>query len=146
MKMLGIAIAIAADLFKDVTDAQGEPYILHCLKVMEDSEDEEEAVCSVVHDVPEDCFPTIEKGIQYLRERGISETCLKTIDLLSHRKDEDYISVYIRRIATERRATRIKKKDLRHNSDLTRIKGALTKKHFDKVEKYHTAYTYLSNI
>jgi hypothetical protein len=41
-------------------------------------------------------------------------------------------------------ATEIKKKDLEDNCNLTRIKG-LRKKDFDRVEKYHRAYIYLSN-
>jgi len=40
-------------------------------------------------------------------------------------------------------ARMIKLADLRHNSDIMRMKG-LSKKDFDRLEKYHRAYAYLS--
>ena len=39
-------------------------------------------------------------------------------------------------------AKAIKLTDLEHNSKITRLKG-LRKKDFDRLEKYHRAYTYL---
>lgn len=143
---LGRAYSISASFFRDKKDAQGRPYFEHCLEVAKNSEDDDERICSLLHDVPEDCFKTIEEGLAYLREAGFSEKVIRIIDILSHRDEDDYLGVYIKKIAMDPVATKIKKKDLRHNSDLTRIKGQLTKKHFDKVEKYHSAYIYLSKI
>ena len=39
-------------------------------------------------------------------------------------------------------AKAVKLRDLEHNSKITRLKG-LRKKDFDRLEKYHRAYTYL---
>lgn len=144
MNKLGLAIAIAAEAFKNKTDRQGKPYILHCLHLMNQVEDEKDKICAVLHDYPEDCFDNPDEGLNILRTYEFDEDDIKVIDLLTHRKSDDYLGIYIKKISTCPRATKIKKKDLEHNSDLSRIKGALTKKHFERVEKYHAAYTYLS--
>ena len=41
-------------------------------------------------------------------------------------------------------AKRVKREDLRDNSDITRLKG-LRKKDFDRLEKYSKAFIYLSD-
>lgn len=144
MDMLTRAIAIAAEAFKDRKDSGGKPYILHCLEVMNNVPDEDK-VPAVLHDFIEDSFENTEDGIRLLRYKYFSEEDIKVIDLLTHRKEDDYNSVYIKKIATCPRAIRIKLRDLEHNSQITRLKG-LTKKDFDRMEKYHIAYTYLSKI
>ena len=52
---------------------------------------------------------------------------------------------YIKKIATDKDAVKVKLADLKDNSDITRLKG-LTKKDFDRMEKYHRSYIYLSKI
>ena len=47
-----------------------------------------------------------------------------------------------KKIATDPIAKAVKLCDLEHNTKLTRLKG-LRKKDFDRLEKYHRAYTYL---
>lgn len=142
--MLGIAIALVAEAFKNKVDKQGKPYILHCLHVMNEVNDEDK-IPAVLHDYVEDCFKDYEQGFSYLRELGFNEADIACVDILTHRKNVDYIHNYIRIIGHYPRATRIKLKDLEHNSNISRLKG-LTKADFDRMEKYHTAYTYLSKI
>jgi len=142
--MLGLAISLAAQAFENRVDKQGEPYILHCLHVMK-RVDEENRIPAILHDYIEDIFETSFKvGFNQLRQLGFEEDDIRVIDILTHRKEDDYLSVYIKKIATCPRATQIKLQDLRHNSNISRIKGALTKAHFDRIEKYHAAYQYLS--
>jgi (p)ppGpp synthase/HD superfamily hydrolase len=138
--MLGIAIAIAAKGFKDKTDKGGEPYILHCLRVMNSMSTPEEKILGVLHDVVEDGVISIEE----LRALGFSEDILDDLKLLTHLKEDDYLDVYIKKISTSKRATKVKLADLKDNSDITRLKG-LRKKDFDRMEKYHKAFIYLSN-
>lgn len=141
--MLGIAISIAAQAFENRVDKQNEPYILHCLHVMR-RVDEKNRIPAVLHDYVEDIFEAdLKAGLIHLRELGFDEDDVRVIDLLTHRKEDSYED-YIKKIATCPRATQIKLQDLRHNSNISRIKGALTKKHFDNIQKYHTAYQYLS--
>lgn len=50
---------------------------------------------------------------------------------------------YIKALVVNAVTAKVKKRDLEHNSNITRLKG-LRKKDFDRIEKYHTAYVYLS--
>ena len=144
--MLGKAIALAAQSFEHVKDKGGQPYILHCLRVMNNlyTEDEELKVIAVLHDWVEDVFKTNPKrGLQLLRKQ-YSERVVKALDLLTHRKEVPYDD-YIKAISFNVDATKVKLADLKDNSDITRLKG-LSKKDFDRMEKYHRSFIYLSKI
>ena len=52
---------------------------------------------------------------------------------------------YIKAISFNADATKVKLADLKDNSDITRLKG-LSKKDFDRMEKYHRSFVYLSKI
>lgn len=142
----GIAIALVADAFKNRTDRQGEPYFLHCMTVAK-AVSKRNRVRAILHDYVEDIFPdNHELGFEALRQAGIPDDDIRVIRILTHNKKDDYLTVYIRGIALDIDATEIKKADLDHNSCIARIKGVLSKAHFDNIQKYHTAYQYLSNI
>jgi len=141
MNMLGKAIAITSEAFKDKVDRGGQPYILHCLRVMNDmpKEDLELKSAAVMHDLIEDTDWNATK----LYEAGFSTRVVVAVMSMTHinQSYEDYI----RGISSNKDAVQIKLADLKDNSDITRLKG-LTKKDFDRMEKYHKAYTYLSKI
>lgn len=137
---LAIAIALAAEGFKNKFDKAGEPYILHCLRVMDRMDTEEEKIVAVLHDTVEDGVCTIKD----LGELKFSSKIVYSIYLLTHKKEDTY-SEYIRKVSTDEVATKVKLSDLRDNSDITRLKG-LTKKDFDRIEKYHTSFIYLSKV
>ena len=140
MQKLALAIAVAAQAFKNKTDKGGHPYILHCLYVMDNTPGDDCVKCAaVLHDVPEDTEITISD----LAKMGFSEKTIGLLYLVTHNKETPY-QEYIKAIAVNKDATEIKKADLRHNSDITRLKG-LRKKDIDRIEKYHWAYMYLSN-
>lgn len=140
---LGLAFAIVAEAFKNKQDKGGEPYILHCIRVMNgvDPNNEDKRIAAVLHDVPEDCP---EWTFDKLREAGFSERVIDLLKLLTHDKEKVSYEDYIKRISHDPDATDIKKADLRDNSDITRLKG-LRKKDVERMEKYHRAYTYLNN-
>jgi hypothetical protein len=108
---------------------------------------DEEKILAVLHDAIEDeiYYNGSLVTIGYLHSLNFPEDILLELNVLTHNKEEDYISIYVKRISFYKRATKVKKADLEHNSNITRNKG-LTKKDFDRLEKYHTAYTYLSKI
>ena len=139
---LATAIFIAAQGFKDKTDKAGEPYILHCLRVMNDlhTRDEELQSIAVLHDCVEDKVTTIKELI----EIGFSDRVIKALMLLTHDKNVPYMD-YIKQLAHNEDARFVKLADLKDNSDITRLKG-LTLSDFKRMEKYHIAYTYLSKI
>ena len=141
MSTLGNAIALAAEEFKGKVDKGGNPYILHCLHVMNTcgSNDENVLIAAVLHDLIEDTDYTYKK----LLDAGCSTAVIHLLHLLTH-DDKDSYDSYIQIIANSKQATLIKLADLRHNSDITRMKG-LRKKDFDRLEKYHKAFMYLSS-
>jgi (p)ppGpp synthase/HD superfamily hydrolase len=139
---LGIAIALAAEKFKNKTDKAGQPYILHCLRVMNKmNHNDFELMCiAVLHDVVEDT----DVSISNLYEMGFSTRICQAVYVLTHSKGESY-DTYIKCVATNSDAVKVKLADLKDNSDITRLKG-LTKADFDRMEKYHRSFIYLSKI
>lgn len=141
MSKLGLAISIAASLHRDQTDKAGEPYILHCLTVMNTLKvkgvtDEDTLIIAVLHDMLEDTTidrETIMKWFGWNVLRGVQR--------LTKRKGESY-SDYLERVSLSKETILVKMADLEHNSDIRRIKG-LTEKDFHRTIKYQRAYTYL---
>jgi (p)ppGpp synthase/HD superfamily hydrolase len=140
MEKLALAISITAKAFEKTLDKGGKPYILHCLRVMNNVQGDECVKCaSVMHDLIEDTDWTFEQ----LTALGFSDKTIGLLHLLTHQKETSYDD-YIKAISVNKEATEIKKRDLEDNCNITRIKG-LRKKDFDRIEKYHRAYIYLSN-
>lgn len=140
MEKLALAISITAKAFEKTLDKGGKPYILHCLRVMNNVQGDECVKCaSVMHDLIEDTDWTFEQ----LTALGFSDKTIGLLHLLTHQKETSYED-YIKAISVNKEATEIKKRDLEDNCNITRIKG-LRKKDFDRIEKYHRAYIYLSN-
>ena len=67
---------------------------------------------------------------------------VQAIKLLTKKNNEDYFE-YIARIKTNNLARNVKIADLKHNSDLTRLK-VITDKDLKRVEKYKKAIAYLT--
>ena len=133
------AISIAAQSFEGKFDRGGKPYILHCLYVMHRLRpDQELMTIAVLHDLVEDTDWTFEM----LQDEGFSHRVITALDCLTHRDGEDYED-YIHRVATNQDARDVKLVDLKHNSDITRMKG-LRDKDLVRIEKYHRAYAYLT--
>jgi GTP diphosphokinase / guanosine-3',5'-bis(diphosphate) 3'-diphosphatase len=104
------------------------------------TDDSELNQIAILHDIKEDCGITTKQ----LYDMGFSERVVKGICKLTHQPEMPYDD-YIKEIASSEDAVRVKIADLKDNSDITRLKG-LTKKDFDRMEKYHKAYIYLSKI
>jgi (p)ppGpp synthase/HD superfamily hydrolase len=139
--LFSYAIALNAEKFKDKHDRAGNPYILHCLHVMYKmpATDVLLRIIAVCHDLIEDTDVTIDD----LRELGYPERVLTALTLLTHDPAMPY-DEYIKLIATNKDAIRVKLADLDHNSRATRLKGLREKDH-ERIAKYHRAFVYLSN-
>ncbi len=142
MTKLGTAIQIAATVHEHQTDKGGNAYILHVTRVMMRlrTNDEDLMCIAVLHDTVEDGTITFAD----LQEKGFSDRVIAALKLLTHDPKVPYDD-YIRLIATNRDATRVKLEDLRDNSDITRLKG-LRKKDFDRLEKYSRSFVYLTKV
>lgn len=136
---LNIAIRIAAVAHAGQFDKGGNPYILHPLKVMHylKSDDEELMAIAVLHDVVEDTAITY----AYLREQGLSERVIdgvRDVTKVPGETPEEYQARVMRNIDS----IRVKMEDLRHNSDIRRLKG-VTEKDIARVVVYQKFYTEL---
>lgn len=140
---LAKALSIVAVAFVDSFDKAGKPYFEHCYQVMINlaSNDVELKIIAILHDLIEDTDWTIEA----LRTEGFTERVLEALALMTrdHNDQSDAAyDVYIRKIATNYDAIRVKKADLKHNSDLTRLKG-VREKDLQRICKYVKSYNYL---
>ena len=131
-KMLVIATNAHAGQF----DKGGSPYILHPLKVMHylRSDDEELMAIALGHDVIEDTSVTYAD----LRAAGITERVIEGIRVLTKVPGETYED-YKSRVFGSVDAMRVKMADLRHNTDVRRLKG-VTEKDLTRMAKYHAFY------
>jgi GTP diphosphokinase / guanosine-3',5'-bis(diphosphate) 3'-diphosphatase len=144
--MLAKAIALAAKVFENKKDKGGKPYILHCLWVMNnvDQNDQDLMTIAVLHDIIEDSVKD-EKPItaETLIQMGFKPRVIIALDLLTHKKEVPYDD-YIRALSHNPDARAVKMADLRHNSDITRLKS-LRQKDFERMEKYQKSFVYLSH-
>lgn len=138
-ELLGKMIALAADRHKNQLDKSGVPYILHCLTVMNGiikkfPKDYELQCIAVCHDIIEDTKTTFEE----LKELGATGRVLQAINALTKHKGQTY-EEYVEALCRNSDAMMVKQEDLRHNSDITRLKG-ITEKDFERIKKYNLLY------
>lgn len=138
------AIAITSGAFEGEFDKGGHPYIQHCLHVMHQVKHLgiQAQIAAIFHDLLED-HPELWSA-QALIEEGFDPHTVEIVVLMTHKKGEAYMD-YIRRLSVSSIGIAIKMADLRHNSDIHRLRG-LTDKDFDRLKKYFIAYSYLRNI
>lgn len=111
------AIELAVASHQGQRDKQGQPYILHALRVMiAVAPLAHLMIPAVLHDVVEDTGITVAE----LPEHGISVDNAAVVDVLTRRDGEDYLD-YIRRVKLNPYAMAIKVADLHDN--VNRITG-----------------------
>lgn len=138
-EQLSKAIGIATTAHAGQFDKGGKPYILHPLHLMNQLMfDPELAAIAVLHDVIEDSKNI---DLEYLYRNRFSLRVINAVVCLTHLPKDSY-ERYIIKIAKNYDAIRVKRKDLQHNSDITRLKG-VTDKDIKRMEKYHKAFLYL---
>ena len=136
------AYFLAKEAHKGVRRRSGEPYIIHPIEVAliavrEIGLGKKSVVAALLHDVVEDTDYTLDD----LRSMGFPDEVLDALALLTHDPAVPYME-YVREIAKNPIARKVKMADLRHNSDLSRMdevdEWALT-----RTEKYKKALAYL---
>lgn len=140
-EQLSVAINIATKVHVNQFDKGGKPYILHPLYLMTQLlYDYELATIGVLHDTIEDSDGVI--TLELLKESGFSNRVILALDLLTHKDGADYLDDYIYCICENYDAIRVKRKDLEHNSMMTRLKG-MREKDVQRMIKYQIAFTRL---
>ena len=138
-KQLAAAIQIAVNAHAAQFDKGGKPYILHPLHLMNQLLfDPELAAIAVLHDVVEDSDITFES----LKQTGMGDRVIAALRLLTHKPEQSYDD-YVQQICTNYDAIRVKRKDLEHNSDITRLRG-IEQKDLIRMQKYHKAFIQLT--
>lgn len=141
-EMLSKALVLATQAHDGQFDKGGNPYVLHPIRVMQylHTEDEELQCIALLHDVVEDCGVTYEE----LRQIGMTERVIAGVRGMTKLPGETYDEAMIR-IASNKDSIRVKLCDLRHNSDIRRLKG-VTEKDIKRIEKYQKMYHALKDL
>jgi (p)ppGpp synthase/HD superfamily hydrolase len=135
-ELLGKVLVLATNAHAGQFDRGGKPYILHPLKVMHylKSDDEELQCIALLHDVVEDTKTTWTD----LEELGCTERVILAVRALTKMPGETY-DEYKQAVFNNEDAMRVKMADLRHNSDIRRLKG-VTEKDIARIAKYNQFY------
>jgi (p)ppGpp synthase/HD superfamily hydrolase len=133
MPTLEDAIALAVEAHRGQKDKNGQPYILHALRVMLRLGSERERIVGVLHDVVEDTPTTLDD----LRALGYEEGVVTAIEHVTRREDETY-EQFTARAASDPIARRVKLADLEDNLDVRRL-ATITAMDAERFQRYLTA-------
>jgi hypothetical protein len=131
------ALKLCFEAHKDQVDKTDMPYVFHPFHLAECMDDEISTVCALLHDVIEDTDYTFDD----LRGMGFPEDVIEALTLLTHDPAVPYMD-YIKIIATNPTAKKVKIADLKHNSDLTRM-NEIDEYAIRRTKKYKDALAFL---
>ena len=134
------AYEIAVKAHAGQFDKGGHPYIEHPVAVAACMETAELKIIAMLHDTLEDSCLTAED----LRREGFSERIVGAVLAMTHKGDdrEDYLK-YIEKVAENPLAVIVKRADIWHNMDISRIKEP-TERDFERLDKYRKALEILN--
>ena len=138
--MTNKAIKLMFKLHRDQTDRSGLPYVFHPWHVAESMDDEASTIVALLHDSVEDTEITLDE----LADMGFPNEVIQALDLMTHRDGEDYFA-YVKKLAHNPLARKVKLADLKHNSDISRLE-TVTDKDLERAEKYKKAIEYLEGF
>ena len=137
-KLTRKAMVIAYNAHANQFDKAGVPYIFHPIHLAEQLDTEMECIIALLHDVVEDTKVTFEQ-----LEKEFSKEIIEILKLLTHDKETDYME-YVKIIKENPIAKKIKKADIIHNADETRLE-TITENDILRREKYQKALEILNN-
>jgi (p)ppGpp synthase/HD superfamily hydrolase len=127
--MIQKAYELANNLHRGQVDKSGQPYIDHLIEVANQVEGKEAIMVALLHDAMEDQGVTV----CFLKNQKFPDEVIKAITVLTKTED-DYLT-YINRVKENPLARVVKIADMRHNSDLSRLKF-VSEKDIARKEKY----------
>lgn len=136
--MIDIALAIARKAHAGQVDKAGIDYIQHPLYVASQVKTEQEKAVALLHDVLEDSDITAADLLAY----GLSNEVVTAVQTLTKKKGQSYQD-YLEKVKSNDLARVVKLADLKHNSDLSRLKS-VSDTDRERVKKYKNAIRYLS--
>ena len=118
-------------------DKAGKRYIWHPIHVMLNVKGYNEKTVALLHDIVEDTEVTVPD----LKNLKFSKEVIEAVDVISKKKGQEYFS-YLELVKNNNVAKKVKIADLKHNSDLKRLRS-ITQKDIDRAIKYKKALDYL---
>lgn len=109
MKLYQTALKFITEKHKGQTRLNGNPYIIHPIRVSQELSGDLEKTCALLHDVIEDTKTTYEE----LKEIFGEEVAM-IVEILTHRKGESYMD-YIARVKQHPVAVNVKLADICDN-------------------------------
>lgn len=138
---------LVSRFFENKLDKGGVPYINHLYYVRDHVSDYYEKVIALLHDTVEDTSITLD-ALRYLE---FPDLVIESIDLLTHRKtienkERDYLN-YVKKILNSNNtyAINVKKADMEHNMDKTRLSKLDVATREKLVSKYEMAQNLIKN-
>lgn len=135
-ELLGNVLVLATNAHAEQFDKGGKPYILHPMKVVHylKADDEELQCIALLHDDVEDTKTTWTD----LQRIGCTHRVITAVSALTKIPGESYDD-YKTRVFGSEDAMRVKMRDLRHNTDIRRLKG-ITETDIARLQKYNCFY------
>ena len=133
-----IALKLCFEAHRDQVDKSEIPYVFHPFHLAEQMQTEQTVIVALLHDVVEDTPLTFDD----LLEMGFPKEVIEVLKLLTHEDSVPYMD-YVKKIATNPTAKKVKIADLNHNSDLTRM-DEVGEKDLKRKEKYSQALAILT--
>lgn len=116
------------------TDKGGVPYAFHPVHLAEQMDDEVSTVVALLHDVVEDTAYTFAD----LEEMGFAPEAIQALKLLTHDAETPY-QEYVRRLAVNPIARKVKMADLIHNMDTSRLTREPDSRAKARIARYQVA-------
>lgn len=133
------ACIISFETHKNDKDKSGYPYIYHPFYLATQFDDENSVCVALLHVVIEDHGDIY--SFESLKNYGFNDQIIDALKLLTHDENVGYMD-YVKEVAKNSIARKVKMADLKHNMDLTRSNGKLPR----KIDLYREAYSYLESI
>lgn len=136
------ALALVVAKFRGITDKAGQPYVLHCLRVMLGVSGPLAQQVAVMHDLVEDT----DVKISDLKTLNFSEEVIAAIELLTHVASDSY-AVYVGRLKTNDLARQAKIADLQDNYSLARVayRDQHSAEDANRIQRYILSYQFLTD-
>ncbi len=136
------ALDLVVRYFRGISDKDGEPYVMHCIRVMMGVNGLHAQQVALMHDLVEDTQVTFDD----LRQRGFADEVVQAIELVTHQPDVSYAE-YVVRLKENELARQVKISDLRDNSSLDRVLYRENRVDTDlnRIQRYVLSYQFLND-
>ena len=137
------ALVLVVAKFHGVTDKAGQPYVLHCLRVMLGVSGSFAQQVALMHDLVEDTDITLDD----LRTHNFAEEVIAAVQLVTHLGTDTYAD-YVVRLKANELARQVKIADLNDNYSLGRV--AFREQHSvedaRRIQRYILSHQFLTDL